>query len=84
MCDKDVKQLPDNYLKTSVCSVIQDLPSREETLGDIVIVLLRSGQIISRRTICLKLIGRIEAEINPAMQAHLNELLRMILRNNPF
>lgn len=84
MCDKDVKQLPDNNLKTSVCSVIQGLPSREETLGDIVIVLLRSGQIISRRTICLKLIGRIEAEINPAMLAHLNELLRMILRNNQF
>lgn len=82
MCDKDVKHTPDCNLKKSVYGVIQGVPSREETLGDIVMALLRSGQIISRRTICLKLIGRIEAATNQTMHAHLSDVMRLILRNH--
>jgi len=82
MCDKDMKHTPDSDLKMSVCGVIQGIPSREETLGDIVMALLRSGQIISRRTICLKLIGRIEAATDPALHAHFSDVMRLILRKH--
>ncbi len=82
MCDKDVKQLPDNHLKTSGVSLTQGPHSSEETLGDIVIALLSAGQIISRRTLCLKLISRIETATDPTSEAHLNNLLQLILRNN--
>ena len=81
MCDKDVKLAPDSDLNMSVCGVIRGIPTREETLGDIVMALLRSGQIISRRTICLKLIGRIEAATDPTLYAHLSDVMRLILRN---
>lgn len=84
MCEKDVKATQNNDVNADACIVMQDTPSREETLGDIVIALLRAGQIISRRTICLKLVARIEAETHPVMQAHLSELMRIILRNNQF
>ena len=82
MCDKDVKHTPDSNSKMSGYGSIRGIPSREETLGDIVLALLRSGQIISRRTLCLKLIGRIEAATDPAMQAHLSGIIRLILRNH--
>ncbi|WP_154057723.1 hypothetical protein [Pseudescherichia vulneris] len=84
MCEKDVKATQGNDVNTGVCVAMQDIPSREETLGDIVIALLRDGQIISRRTICLKLVARIEAETHPIMQAHLSDLMRIILRNDQF
>lgn len=81
MCEKDVNATQSNDINTGVYVAMQDVPSREETLGDIVIALLRAGQIISRRTIYLKLVARIEAESSPLMQAHLSELMRLILLN---
>ena len=84
MCENDVKATQSNDINMGICVIMQDMPSREEMLGDIVIALLRAGQIISRRTICLKLVARIEAENNPLMQAHLSDLMRLILRNNHF
>ncbi|WP_141092961.1 biofilm development regulator YmgB/AriR family protein [Escherichia sp. ESNIH1] len=82
MCDKDVKHAHDYNVSADVRAVMQSVPSREEMLGDIVIALLRAGQIISRRTICLKLVSRIESETDPIVAAHLSDLMRLILRNN--
>ncbi|WAH52912.1 hypothetical protein LMA04_02320 [Pseudescherichia vulneris] len=83
MCDKEVKQAHDYDLNADARAGMQSVLSREETLGDIVISLLRAGQIISRRTICLKLVARIEAETNPIVAAQLSDLMRLIFRNNP-
>lgn len=82
MCDKNVNTRHDNALNATARSVMQNVPSREETLGDIVMALLRSGQIISKRTLCLKLIARIETATDPVTEAHLNDLLKLILRKN--
>ena len=84
MCDQDVKHTHDFDVNADAPAVMLNVPSREETLGDIVIALLRSGQVITRRTLCLKVVARMDVEDNPVMQAHLGEVMRLILRNNPF
>ncbi|WP_312950712.1 biofilm development regulator YmgB/AriR family protein [Superficieibacter sp.] len=55
------------------------MPSGEETLGAIVIELLRNGKGVSRHSICLKLAARLEQTSDPVMEVHYGELLAILL-----
>lgn len=53
-------------------------PLQQETLGAIVIEVLRSGQPLSRKSILLRLIKRLENASTPREEQHLKELVSLL------
>ncbi|WP_336999014.1 regulatory protein YcgZ [Pantoea agglomerans] len=47
------------------------MPSQQETLGTIVVEVFKSGRTLSRKTICLRLIARLEKASSPEEEQHL-------------
>ena len=60
------------------------LPSCEETLGEVVMELLRTKKTISKYTLCLAMIARIDATNDPQLEAHLYQALGLIFRAQKF
>lgn len=56
------------------------LPSQQETLGAIVIEILRSGQNLNRKAICCKLLKRFELASGPEEERHYHELFNLLFR----
>ncbi|WP_426444983.1 regulatory protein YcgZ [Siccibacter colletis] len=54
--------------------------SQQETLGEVVVELLREGQRLSRRSICAKLVYRLEMAQTPEQDAHYRELVGMMFQ----
>ncbi|KOC91923.1 regulatory protein YcgZ [Winslowiella iniecta] len=54
------------------------LPSQQETLGQIVVEILRSGKHINRKTICAKLLVRLELCSCQQQERHYQELIGML------
>ncbi|RNA76564.1 regulatory protein YcgZ [[Curtobacterium] plantarum] len=54
------------------------MPSQQETLGAVVGEVLRSGRTLSRKTICLRLIARLEKASAPDEEEHLQELVSLL------
>jgi len=54
------------------------LPSQQETLGKIVVEILRSGRTLSRKTLCTKLICRLEQADSPEEELHLQQLIGLM------
>ncbi|MGK3114373.1 regulatory protein YcgZ [Candidatus Pantoea formicae] len=54
------------------------LPSQQETLGKIVVEILRSGRNLSRKTLCTKLICRLEQADSPEEELHLQQLIGLM------
>lgn len=54
------------------------LPSQQETLGSIVVELLRSGRTLSRKSICLCLMAHLESASTPEEKQHLQELVSLL------
>ncbi|HAU5563422.1 two-component-system connector protein YcgZ [Pantoea sp. BL1] len=54
------------------------LPSQQETLGKIVVEILRSGRSLSRKTLCTKLICRLEQANSPEEELHLQQLIGLM------
>jgi len=54
------------------------MPSQQETLGAIVVEVLRSGRTLSRKAICLRLIARLENASSPEDELHLQELISLL------
>lgn len=76
MCEEDVNVMREKALSAEAVSGV---PSREETLGDIVIEILRAGECITRRTVCLKLAARLSKTDDPIVEAHLGALIGLLL-----
>ncbi|THB84399.1 two-component-system connector protein YcgZ [Pantoea allii] len=55
-------------------------PSQQETLGSVVVEILRAGHSLSRKTICSKLLSRLELAATPEEESHLQELIAMLFR----
>ncbi len=55
-------------------------PSQQETLGTVVVEILRAGQSLSRKAICSKLLRRLEFAVTPEQENHLQELIAMLFR----
>lgn len=60
------------------------LPSQQETLGAIVVEVLRSGRTLSRKAICLRLITRLQKASSPEEEQHLQELLSLLFSAQAF
>ena len=54
------------------------LPSQQETLGKIVVEILRSERTLSRKTLCTKLICRFEQADSPEEELHLQQLIGLM------
>lgn len=71
----------------SACNAVVDrnpLPSCEESLGEAIMELLRAKKTISKYTLCLALIARIDASNDPQQEAHLYQVLGLIFRAQKF
>lgn len=54
------------------------LPSQQETLGQIVVEILRSGKSLNRKTICTKLLTRLELASCPEQEQHYHALIGLL------
>lgn len=53
-------------------------PSQQETLGQIVVELLRAGNNLNRKAVCSKLIRRLEVAASPEEEQHYHELIGLL------
>ncbi|ORM65474.1 two-component-system connector protein YcgZ [Pantoea rodasii] len=54
------------------------LPSQQETLGQVVVEILRSGRLLSRKTLCTKLICRLEQAKSKEEELHYQQLIGLM------
>lgn len=54
------------------------LPSQQETLGQIVVEILRSGKNLNRKSLCSKLLRRLELASNTEQEQHYHELIGLL------
>ncbi|MBC0854852.1 regulatory protein YcgZ [Pantoea stewartii] len=52
--------------------------SQQETLGAIVVEVLRSNRTLSRKSICLLLIARLKKASSPEEEQHLKQLVSLL------
>ncbi|WP_343551119.1 regulatory protein YcgZ [Pantoea sp.] len=53
-------------------------PSQQETLGQLVVEILRSGRTLSRKTLCTKLLCRMEQARGTDEEIHYQQLIGLI------
>ncbi|MFJ5159993.1 regulatory protein YcgZ [Pantoea sp. NPDC088449] len=54
------------------------LPSQQETLGSIVVEILRSGRNLNRKAICTKLLSRLELASTSDEEHHYHQLIALL------
>lgn len=54
------------------------LPSQQETLGQVAVEILRSGRQITRKTLCTKLLRRLELSTSAEQEKHYQALIGML------
>ncbi|MBA4823434.1 hypothetical protein H2241_21085 [Pantoea ananatis] len=57
---------------------LASLPSQQETLGAVVVEILRSGRTLNRKAICKSLISRMSDSSCTDEEEHLQQLLRLL------
>ncbi|HDP6801971.1 regulatory protein YcgZ [Escherichia coli] len=55
-----------------------NLPTQQETLGEIVTDILKDGRNLSRKSLCAKLLGRLEQATGEEEQKHYNALIGLL------
>lgn len=58
-----------------------DLPSQQETLGEIVVDILRDGRHLNRKSLCTKLLSRLEQASTPEEERHYQGLISLLFGN---
>ena len=56
------------------------LPCEQETLGRIVVEILRAGKQLNRKTLCTKLLARLELATSPEEEQHYQKLIRLLFK----
>lgn len=54
------------------------LPSQQETLGQIVVEILREGKNLNRKSLCTKLLRRLEISSNAEEEHHYHKLIGLL------
>ncbi|ADP12397.1 conserved uncharacterized protein YcgZ [Erwinia sp. Ejp617] len=54
------------------------MPSQQETLGQIVVEILRSGRHLNRKAICSKLLTRLELASGSEQERHYQQLIGIL------
>lgn len=57
------------------------LPSQQETLGQIVVEILRAGKNLNRKAICTKLLHRMEVSSTYEEERHYQTLIAMLFNH---
>lgn len=55
-----------------------NLPTQQETLGQIVVEILMDGRNLNRKTLCTKLLGRLEKATCVEEEGHYNALIGLL------
>ncbi|STV77244.1 two-component-system connector protein YcgZ [Klebsiella michiganensis] len=55
------------------------LPSQQETLGQIVMDILNEGRNLNRKSLCTKLLGRLEVASEPEEENHYQTLIGLLV-----
>ncbi|WP_034914785.1 MULTISPECIES: regulatory protein YcgZ [Erwinia] len=58
--------------------VDQAIPSHQDTLGQIVMEIIKSGKPVNRKAICSKLLMRLEHSSSAEMEKHHHELIGIL------
>ena len=56
-----------------------EIPTQQETLGQIVADILRAGESVNRKAICAKLLARLDGSASKEMEKHYHGLLALVL-----
>lgn len=54
------------------------LPSQQETLGQIVVEILKDGKNLNRKMLCTKLLGRLERATDSEQENHYHQLIGLL------
>lgn len=54
------------------------LPTEQETLGQIVVEILRAGKQLNRKALCTKLLTRLELSSSPEEEQHYQKLIGLL------
>lgn len=54
------------------------LPTQQETLGQVVVEILRDGRSLNRKTLCTKLLGRLEGASGYEEEQHYQMLIGLL------
>lgn len=75
-----LQTIPDSKLNKKVAAYFSRaaMPTQQETLGAIIVEVLQSGRTLSRKAICLRLLGRLEKASSPEESQHLQELVSLL------
>ncbi|WP_413676686.1 regulatory protein YcgZ [Pantoea dispersa] len=57
------------------------MPTQQETLGQIVVEILRAGKNLNRKAICTKLLRRLEVAANQEEERHYQTLIGMLFES---
>ncbi|WP_167522370.1 biofilm development regulator YmgB/AriR family protein [Mixta intestinalis] len=55
------------------------IPTRQETLGQVVEDILRAGQSVNRKAICSRLLVKLDGAAGTEMETHYHGLLALVL-----
>lgn len=55
-----------------------NLPTQQETLGEIVVDILRDGRHLNRKSLCTKLLSRLEHASTPQEEHHYQMLISLL------
>jgi len=77
----------DEYSKTQMSDtlyMLNNVPalSHDETMGQILVEILRAGVSLNRRNLCTKLLSRIENAKNADEEKRYHELIRLVLERD--
>ncbi|GJL41720.1 TPA: regulatory protein YcgZ [Enterobacter chengduensis] len=71
------------YVSDSAAAIAQyfekaTLPTQQETLGQVVVEILSDGRNLNRKSLCTKLLSRLEKADGPEEEAHYHMLLGLL------
>lgn len=75
---QNVKKCPDSESGLAACFSKATATTQQETLGLIVVEILRAGRSLNRKTICASLLRRIEAAATPEEERHYQTLIGLL------
>lgn len=69
---------PDNAESIAHFISSPSLPSQQETMGQIVVDILRSGEPLNRKSLCARLLVRLEAADGQEQERHYHQLIELL------
>lgn len=70
--------VPDSAGAIALCFSENTIPSQQETLGGIVVEILRDGKTLNRKMLCTKLLNRLEQAQDAEQQNHYHQLIGLL------